>query len=190
MARLLESAHAGEFPLYTMCVFEVLENVPGVAVGAEKTRHGYEKCPACPLLQKYCYEGARDGSLRPSVSKGHYKIGALIQKLKTVGTADIRGRLPLQRPQGRWALVPQLRPGDPRQRRSAEYDPALPVNLSDRLGGLHRGRFLPGHASTRPGCGEARRSTSSQTTSAKEASAEVNARDILEMVPATLQRPI
>ena len=43
MAQLIEQAEAGDFPLYTMCVFEVLERCPD-----ERSGPRLEKCPECP----------------------------------------------------------------------------------------------------------------------------------------------
>jgi hypothetical protein len=56
MSKLIAQAEAGAFPLYTMCVFEVLE-----------------RCP----------EGLEPKAKR---SNGHYPIDSLIQKLKTTST--------------------------------------------------------------------------------------------------------
>ena len=53
MARLIEQAEAGAFPLYTMCAFEVLERCPEERSGP-KLDSGYAKCPECSLARRKC----------------------------------------------------------------------------------------------------------------------------------------
>ncbi len=84
MAKLIAQAEAGDFPLYTMCVFEVLERCPRERSGP-KTDTGYEKCPECPL-KTYCYDVPDGVEPKAKRSDGHYPIDSLIQKLKTTGT--------------------------------------------------------------------------------------------------------
>ncbi len=79
MARLIEQAEAGDFPLYTMCVFEVLENCPDERSGPDR-----ERCPACPL-HRYCYDVPDGVEPKAKRADGHYPIDSLIQKLRTTG---------------------------------------------------------------------------------------------------------
>ena len=80
MARLIERANKGDFPLFTMCVFEILERCPSSRSGKNN-----ENCPRCPIF-RYCHD-VPDGS-RPKAkrSNGHYPIESLIQKYRTTST--------------------------------------------------------------------------------------------------------
>lgn len=86
MSTLMEQAKDGRFPLYTTCVFDVLERCPesrsGPPVGGSDC---YENCPRCPLL-KWCHaERDRNGD-RPlaKLADGHYRIDDLIAKAATL----------------------------------------------------------------------------------------------------------
>ena len=81
MAKLIEQAKRGSFPLYTMCAFEVLERCPPERSGP-KVGSGYEKCPACPL-KRYCLEVPEGTEPKAKRSDGHYPIDSLIQKMST-----------------------------------------------------------------------------------------------------------
>jgi hypothetical protein len=84
MARLIEQAEAGAFPLYTMCVFEVLETCNEERSGP-KVESGYANCPECPI-KAYCLDVPEGIEPKAKRSKGHYPIDSLIQKLKTTST--------------------------------------------------------------------------------------------------------
>ncbi len=81
MSKLIEQAEAGSFPLYTMCVFEVLEKCP-----EERSGPGpgptYSRCPECPI-SRYCLDVADGVQPKAKRSNGHYPIDSLIQKYKT-----------------------------------------------------------------------------------------------------------
>ena len=79
MSTLIERGHAGEFPVATYCIFEVLERCPESRSGLN-----LENCPACPLLA-WCHEDCdADPQGRPKAkrSQGHYAIDSLIQKVQ------------------------------------------------------------------------------------------------------------
>ena len=86
MAHLMERAHAKEFPLYSFCSFEILEECSskrsGPWVGGEA---GYAHCPQCPL-KPWCHaERDRNGGVPLAKrSNGHYGIDSLIQKVRSV----------------------------------------------------------------------------------------------------------
>ena len=80
MAKLVERAKQGEFPLFTMCAFEVLEKCPDSRSGTNN-----ERCPECPL-DRYCRDVADGGPPKAKRSNGHYPIESLIQKLRTTCT--------------------------------------------------------------------------------------------------------
>ena len=84
MAKLIQQAEAGAFPLYTMCVFEVLERCP-IERSGPKVGSGYAKCPDCPL-NKYCLDVPEGTEPKAKRSNGHYPIDSLIQKQLTTGT--------------------------------------------------------------------------------------------------------
>jgi hypothetical protein len=81
MSNLIERGRAGEFPIFSFCIFEVLEPCP-----VERSGVNLEKCPACPLMP-WCHEDRDTDPLdRPKAkrSRGHYGIDALIQKVRGV----------------------------------------------------------------------------------------------------------
>jgi len=83
MAELIERANAGEYPLYTMCAFEVLERCPKWRSGPRSADGAiYEKCPECPIF-RYCCDVPDGVEPKAKRSDGHYPIDSLIQKLKT-----------------------------------------------------------------------------------------------------------
>ncbi len=84
MAKLIQQADSGTFPLYTMCVFEVLERCPSERSGP-KIESRYEKCPDCSL-SRYCLDVPEGVEPKAKRSNGHYPIDTLIQKLRTTGT--------------------------------------------------------------------------------------------------------
>lgn len=130
MAGLMERGLAGDFPVYTFCVFEILERCSesrsGPFVGGEAA---YERCPACPI-RKWCHsERDRNGDIPlAKISDGHYAIESLIQKVRAVSErtfeADYLCRGP--RADGLWF------PAFDTQNISdaAEYDPRWPVHAS------------------------------------------------------------
>ncbi len=84
MAKLIEQAEKGAFPLYTMCAFEVLERCPKERSGP-KVGEGYANCPTCPI-NRYCLDVPDGVEPKAKRSDGHYPIESLIQKLATTGT--------------------------------------------------------------------------------------------------------
>lgn len=126
MAALMERARAGEFPLVTFCVFEVLERCP-----EERSGPNLEKCGECPLM-KWCHEGRdRDPLGRPKAkrSNGHYGIDALIQKTRAVSVKVFESDYLCKGPKadGQWfaGFDPVAHVSD-----AAEYDPAWPVHVA------------------------------------------------------------
>ena len=123
MADLIDRARAGDFPLLTMCVFEVLERCP-----EERSGPHLENCGACPI-QRYCHDVSDGGPPKAKRSAGHYAIDSLIQKVRSTSLrsfeADYLCRGP--RSEGHWfpAFDPRVHATT-----SAEYDPALPVHLA------------------------------------------------------------
>jgi hypothetical protein len=126
MSSLVERGRAGEFPLYTYCIFEVLERCPEERSGAN-----LENCPKCPLVA-WCHEDRdSDPKGRPKAkrSRGHYAIDSLIQKVKAVSgrvfASDYLSRGP--KAQGVWFT--QYDEAD-HVRIDAEFDPALPYHIA------------------------------------------------------------
>ena len=77
MAHLVDRAEKGEFPLFTMCAFEVLERCPD-----ERSGEDCEKCSECPLM-RYCHDVPEGELPKAKRSDGHYPIESLIQKFRT-----------------------------------------------------------------------------------------------------------
>ena len=123
MSRLIERAHENEIPIYTMCIFEVLERCP-----VERSGESLEKCPDCPLF-KYCHDVPEGVAPKAKRSNGHYGIGALIQKLRTTSTRTFESDYLCRGPKADGVWFPGFSV-DTHVSDWAEYDPALEVNLA------------------------------------------------------------
>jgi hypothetical protein len=81
MAELVERGRSGDFPVFSFCIFEVLECCPEVRSGPN-----LEHCPECPIMT-WCHadRDSHPGRLpKAKRSRGHYTTDALIQKVKAV----------------------------------------------------------------------------------------------------------
>lgn len=129
MAGLLEDGRSGRFPLYTFCIFDVLERCTD-----ERSGPNLERCPDCPLM-KWCHD---ERGAKAKRSNGHYAIDSLIQKVRAVSgrvfEADYLCTGP--RADGVWfrdfGIAKHVSADD------AEYDPALPVYVGVDTG-VHTG---------------------------------------------------
>jgi hypothetical protein len=126
MASLIDRGKSGEFPVFTYCIFEVLERCP-----PERSGVRLEKCPECPLMP-WCHDDRdADPRNRPKAkrSRGHYAIDSLIQKVKGVSARVFASDYLCQGPraQGIWFTqydeAVNVRP-------DAEFDPAVPVHIA------------------------------------------------------------
>ncbi|QEH38659.1 hypothetical protein OJF2_72650 [Aquisphaera giovannonii] len=126
MASLIDRGRGGEFPVFTWCIFEVLERCP-----AERSGVNLERCPQCPLVT-WCHQD-RDGSpgWRPKAkrSRGHYAIDALIQKVKGLSARVFASDYLCLGPKADGVWFSQYDPAA-NVGESAEYDPALPVHIA------------------------------------------------------------
>ena len=126
MASLIERGRSGEFPVFTYCIFEVLQQCP-----AERSGVHLEKCPECPLLP-WCHEDrAADPLNRPKAkrSNGHYAIDSLIQKVKGVSARVFASDYLCQGPRAQGIWFTQYDEAV-NVTTGAEYDPAFPVHLA------------------------------------------------------------
>lgn len=170
MSRLIDQARDGAFPLYTFCVFEVLERCPD-----ERSGKNLERCPECPLIA-YCHDVSDGGPPRAKRSNGHYSIDSLIQKAQATSLrtfeADYLCRGP--RADGLWFS------GFEAARHvstAAEYDPLLPVHVAIDSGVFTGAVFF--QVERRPGQVETVRIFADYLAEGQPA--EVNARSILEI---------
>lgn len=123
MSKLIERAEAGDFPLYTMCVFEVLERCPDGRSGPN-----LERCPDCPLL-RFCHD-VPDGALpKAKRSDGHYPIDSLIQKLRTIGIRTFEADYLCKLSSGEAAWFPNFQP-ETHVSEGAEYLAGEDVHLA------------------------------------------------------------
>ncbi|WP_165221871.1 hypothetical protein [Aquisphaera insulae] len=126
MAALIDRGRGGEFPVFTWCVFEVLERCP-----PERSGVNLEKCPECPLVA-WCHQD-HDGrpGWRPKAkrSRGHYAIDALIQKVKGLSARVFASDYLCLGPKADGVWFTQYDPAS-NVSESAEYDPALPVHIA------------------------------------------------------------
>jgi hypothetical protein len=127
MARLIEQAEAGAFPLYTMCAFEVLERCPEERSGP-KVDSGYAKCPECSLA-RYCLDVPEGVEPKAKRSDGHYPIDSLIQKQRLMGTRAFEADYLCKQSTSEAAWFPDFNP-DRNVSIDAEYDPDSPVHLA------------------------------------------------------------
>ncbi len=123
MAGLMERAAAGEFPLYTFCVFEVLETCPD-----ERSGKFLEKCPTCPLV-KWCHDVPPGVQPKAKRSDGHYGIDALIQKVRATSAKTFEADYLCKGPRTDGLWFPTFSE-DSHVRDVAEYDRNLPVHLA------------------------------------------------------------
>jgi hypothetical protein len=131
MTDLINRGRNGDFPVFSSCTFEVLERCPesrsGPFVGGIAA---YRDCPQCPIV-KWCHAERDLNGGRPlaKLSTGHYGIGALIQKVKTVSArtfeADYLCKGP--RAEGLWFKDFDQVAGTSIL---AAYNPMLPVHLA------------------------------------------------------------
>ena len=123
MAGLIERATFGDFPLYTMCVFEVLEECPEWRSGKF-----YEKCPECPLF-RHCHDVPDGWAPKAKRSDGHYPIESLIQKIRATGsrTFDADYLCKLSSPEAAW--FPDFQT-ETHVSEAAEYRPGAEVHLA------------------------------------------------------------
>jgi hypothetical protein len=123
MAKLIERAAQGEFPLYTMCTFEVLERCP-------KSRSGpnLEKCPECPIV-RYCHDVSDGGPPKAKRSNGHYPIESLIQKVQSMGLRAFEADYLCKLSSSESAWFPNFKP-ETHVTDRAEYSPGYEVHLA------------------------------------------------------------
>jgi hypothetical protein len=131
MSQLMDRAAANEFPLYTFCAFEILEQCPdersGRWVGGDA---GYEHCPACPL-KPWCHaeRDHRDGRPLAKRSDGHYAIDSLVQKVRSVSARAFESDYLCKGPRSEGVWFPTFDP-DVHVDGRAEFDPRLDVCLA------------------------------------------------------------
>jgi hypothetical protein len=123
MSGLIERANAGEFPLYSFCIFEVLQRCPD-----ERSGKFLENCPTCPLM-KYCHDVPPNVAPKAKRSNGHYSIDALIQKLRTTSVRTFESDYLCKGPKADGLWFPDFRP-ETHVTPAAEYDPSLPVQVA------------------------------------------------------------
>src|SRR5271157_3291894 len=126
MSSSVERDRGGEFPVFTYCIFEVLERCPEERSGVD-----LENCQHCPLLT-WCHEDRDADPLgRPKAkrSRGHYAIDALIQKVKGVSARVFASDYLCQGPRAEGVWFTQFDEVD-NCSPAAEFDPALPVHIS------------------------------------------------------------
>lgn len=123
MARLIERANKGDFPLFTMCVFEVLERCPDSRSGKDN-----EKCGDCPII-RYCHDVPEGMTPKAKRSDGHYPIESLIQKYRTTGTRVFEADYLCRLSSSDAAWFPTFNQAE-HVSATAEYDPAAEVHLA------------------------------------------------------------
>lgn len=129
MEELINKGRSGLFPVWTYCVFDVLERCP-----TSRSGKNLEKCPDCPLVQ-WCHSGCETfgGIPKAKRSNGHYSIASLIQKVKSVSLRVFESDYLCLRPlsDGIWfTKFDQAKHVTDR----AEYNPDLRVHVSTDCG--------------------------------------------------------
>jgi hypothetical protein len=125
MTALIERGRAGEFPVSTFCIFEVLERCP-----TERSGPGLELCPECPLVA-WCHADRSDdprGRPKAKRSDGHYPIDSLIQKVRGVSARVFGSDYLCEGPRAAGVWFTDY--GDANITAAAEYDPTLPAHVS------------------------------------------------------------
>jgi hypothetical protein len=131
MTGLVEKAKDGRLPLYTTCVFDVLERCPesrsGPFVGGVDR---YANCPRCPIV-RWCHsERDRNGD-RPlaKISDGHYAIDGLILQAEGISDRAFESDFLCNGPRADGLWFPQFR-DNIHVTADAEYRPGYPVHCS------------------------------------------------------------
>jgi hypothetical protein len=126
MASLLERARGGDFPLYSYCIFEILERCPDSRSGPH-----LEQCPQCPIV-KWCHAD-RDqhplGLPKAKRSNGHYSIDSLIQKVCATSARTFESEYLCYGPRTDGLWFPTFDTSN-HVSAKAEYDPSLPAYLA------------------------------------------------------------
>lgn len=175
MSQLIDRARGGDFPLYTFCVFEVLERCP-----EERSGRDLEKCPECPLFT-WCHadrDADPEGRPKAKRSSGHYAIDSLIQKVRAVSKRVFEADYLCSGPKADGLWFPGFDPAA-HVSEDAEYDPDLPAYLAIDCGVFTAAAWFQvreGEA----GDPEPRVSVFADYVS-EGATAEANARAILEL---------
>lgn len=174
MSTLMDQARSGAFPLYTFCTFEVLERCPESRSGPE-----LELCPACPL-QPYCHDVADGGPPKAKRSNGHYAISALIQKLHATSLRTFEADYLCRGPRADGLWFPTFRSGS-HSSVLAEYDPSLPVHVAIDSGVFTGAVFFQVTNQSPYGVSGQEEVRVFADYLAENATAEANARAILEI---------
>lgn len=127
MGELLAKGRAGAFPVFSFCVFDVLERCPEKRSGPE-----LERCPECPLVAWCHAERDRNGGVPlAKLSDGHYAIDALIQKVLAVSARIFEADYLCKGPRADGLWFPRFDASDSRVvGLGFDYDPSLPVVLA------------------------------------------------------------
>jgi hypothetical protein len=126
MEGLVERAHAGNFPLFSFCSFEILERCP-----EERSGPRLENCPNCPLV-RWCHadrDSHPSGLPKAKRSDGHYAIDSLIQKVRSTSVRTFEADYLCLGPKACGLWFPSFDPITHVSTR-AEYDPKYPVQLA------------------------------------------------------------
>jgi hypothetical protein len=179
MSGLMDRARAGEFPLFTLCTFEVLERCPDWRSGPS-----LENCPACPLV-RWCHADLDNGLPLAKRSSGHYAIDALIQKARATSLRTFESDYLCKGPRADGLWFPGFDPSSHVGER-AEYDPGLPVHVAIDSGVFTGAVFFQvARGPTPTGTVDEVRVFADYL--AESATAEQNARAILELARARCQ---
>jgi len=147
MSSLVDRGRGGEFPVFTYCIFEVLERCP-----QERSGVNLENCPGCPLLP-WCHED-RDldplGRPKAKRSHGHYAIDSLIQKVRGVSARVFASDYLCRGPRAEGAWFTQYLEAD-NVTPDAEFDSSLPVHIAIDSGVFTGAVFLQVRTAARGG---------------------------------------
>jgi hypothetical protein len=126
MAALTEQGHAGAFPVWTFCIFDVLERCPESRSGPR-----LEHCPNCALM-RWCHadrDSHPSGLPKAKRSTGHYLINDLISKTPAVSLAVFESDYLCLRPKASSVWFTMFDEAI-HVTEAAEYDPSLPVHVA------------------------------------------------------------
>ena len=123
MADLIKRARAGELPLYSFCVWEVLERC-----SEERSGKNLENCPTCPLVT-YCHDVELGKAPKAKRSNGHYTIDSLIQKIHGASKRTFESDYLCSGPKSEGVWFPSFHRST-HVTELAEYNASLPVYVS------------------------------------------------------------
>jgi hypothetical protein len=123
----IHSADATKTPLFTFCIFEVMERCPD-----EFSGENLENCPACPIFA-HCWADRLDDRRKPpraKLSTGHYTLQTVLNKVYNISPREFEADYLCLGPKVEGAWFRNYHDALNVDAERGEYDPAAKVHIS------------------------------------------------------------